>query len=550
MADSLLTAPKGQPAPDLSTQKVSFVDPNGPKAIVKSATPASPTTTIAPPPAPENTMDAGAISENKGSTINFPDNVPTHDKSASDANTANVSVPSPIPTAESIINTDKPPSPAETKQKSILDRIAALTLGNKGQQQLTNESESAAGVPALTKTTNDLSVQLQGLNDQATALQNEALYTIPNQVQLDNKGTGVTKASTTARSADALRVNQIKQGEVATQALTLKAAYYAANGNLTLAKDAADKAATAEFQQQQNEIDYQKALLDANAPLFKKEGDKEALLEKTKLDDRQRELDQQKNERKNISDVMITAAKYGADSATLKRISESNTYDEAITNAGNAIVDPKAQYDLQSAKLDNVLKQAQIDKVKKETSLLGEPTAAERKATADALKSAQASIPAMQDKITAVDTLVKHPGLAGAVGPNIFTRLAPFSSLTGSARDFAGGIHKLVGGLTLQNLIDAKARGATFGALSEGELSLLASSATAINDWEIKDAKGNGTGKWNIDEASFKREMDNIKTLTQRAIQQSGQSLITPEEQKVLDAVSVPTQPINAASYF
>ena len=178
----------------------------------------------------------------------------------------------------------------------------------------------------------------------------------------------------------------------------------------------------------------------------------------------------------------------------------------------------------------------------------------------------------MQDKITAVDALKTNSGLNSRVGTSFLSRgsrgvlgtigravsvvglpsllSGAIDSATGAGQDFAGGVHKLVGGLTLDNLIAAKARGATFGALSEGELGILASSATTINDWEIKDDSGRGTGFWNIDEASFKKELENIKTLTQRAITQSGGSLFSDEESALLDELYQGMGAFNPAAFY
>ncbi len=292
-----------------------------------------------PTPPVEPTMDASAISSNKASSgITFPTNTPSTAITSSNANSANTSIPSPIPTAESIINQGAEQTPAETKQKSILDRIAGLIGGDKTQTTLTNESEANAGVPGLTKTVNDLNTQLQGLNDQATGLQNEANFTIPNQVQLDNQGTGVTKASTQARSADALRLNQIKQGAVATQALTVKAALYGAQGNLTLAKDAADKAATAQYEQQQQQIDYQKAQLDALAPTLNKEEKAQADIQKAALDDRQTQIDNAKEDKKTIIAMATAALKNNpndpqAQAAAQQALQESNNPQPDISKA-------------------------------------------------------------------------------------------------------------------------------------------------------------------------------------------------------------------------
>ena len=91
--------------------------------------------------------------------------------------------------------------------------------------------------------------------------------------------------------------------------------------------------------------------------------------------------------------------------------------------------------------------------------------------------------------------------------------------------------------MTLDQLINAKARGATFGALSEGELGILAKSATTLNDWEVKDEKGQGTGEWEIDEKSFLAEINKIKELAERDRAMRTGEVFTPDERGVLDQV-------------
>lgn len=265
---------------------------------------------------------------------------------------SNTSIPSPtIPTAESVISQNAQNTPAQTQQNSILQRIAALVGGGQTQTTLTNASESQAGVPQLTKTVNDLNTQLQGLNDQATGLQNEAQFTIPNQAQQDATGRGITAGGLAPITASQLRVNQIKQGAIATQALTVKAALYGAQGNLTLAKDAADKAATAQYEQQQQQIDYQKAQLAALTPTLTKDEKNQAAIVQAQLADRQRAIDTAKEDKKSII-AMATAAlnnfpndpaaHYAAQQALAESNKEQPNLQAALSLVGQYQKDPIA----------------------------------------------------------------------------------------------------------------------------------------------------------------------------------------------------------------
>ena len=99
--------------------------------------------------------------------------------------------------------------------------------------------------------------------------------------------------------------------------------------------------------------------------------------------------------------------------------------------------------------------------------------------------------------------------LGGSVGPNLFARLSPSSVFTGGKTNFIAGVQQLSDQLKLDKLIQAKAQGATFGALSDNELRVIASAATKIGTWAIKDKEGNVVG-YNANEATFKAELDKI----------------------------------------
>lgn len=115
-----------------------------------------------------------------------------------------------------------------------------------------------------------------------------------------------------------------------------------------------------------------------------------------------------------------------------------------------------------------------------------------------------------QSNIQQVDNLITSPGLAGTVGPNPLARSAPdFDFFTGVRSNFLAGVQQLSNQLTLTNLQNAKQNGATFGALSEGELNLLSSSASKLNTWALKDKNGNVIG-YNTTESNFKGELDKI----------------------------------------
>lgn len=283
----------------------------------------------------------------------------------------NESVPSP--SADSIIATDTSPTPAETQQTGYLQKIASLVGLGKSQDDLTTTAETNAGVPALTKTVNDLTTQLEGLNNQATDLQNKAGL-IPVQTDQNFAGSGATTGGVAPISAAATRENAIQQSAIASQALTLKSALYGAQGNLSLAKDAADKAATAQYEDQQQQIDYQKALLDALAPSLNDEQKAQAAKLQSDLADRQATLNNNADDKKTIIAMATATLKlYPNDPvahyAATQALAESNKATPDLTKVlglvGQYQADPeataKAIADLKNEQADTAYKNAQTN---------------------------------------------------------------------------------------------------------------------------------------------------------------------------------------------
>lgn len=432
-----------------------------------------------------------------------------------------------------------PLQPTEQEQKAsgqsnLLQDLYTQTIG---ESAFRGEQETAQGIPELAKTNQDLSARLK-------ALQNEALA-IPLQLQQNATGRGITEGGLRPIQTAALRNNAI-------QSLTVASQLEASSGNMTLALDLVDRAVAQRF----DPIREQIAAAEKNLKLIL-EDPRTSIQDKNRAQKQMEQqeakklaVEQQQLNQKSIYDIATLAAKYGADSQTLDRIMKSTDRGTALIAAGSFLQDPKAQYELENARLDNVLKQAQINKTQRETGLLGKATATELKEQRAALKTANASLPAMFDKVATAEALKEHSGLGAVVGPNFFGRIGTtYRNLTGDAQEFISGVSKLVNGMTLQNLIDAKGQGATFGALSDAELRLLASSASKISTWEIKDSKGNVTG-YSASEAAFKQELDNIKMLTNRAILLKQGDLFDEDETSQLDEVFGGSSVINPASYY
>lgn len=116
---------------------------------------------------------------------------------------------------------------------------------------------------------------------------------------------------------------------------------------------------------------------------------------------------------------------------------------------------------------------------------------------------------AAQANVDLITGIVNDKYLGTAVGSAPTGRISLSNLFTGGKSNFVAGVEQLRSQLTLDSLISAKARGATFGALSEGELNVLSSSASKLGTWAIKNGDGQTVG-YRANAKDFKRELDKI----------------------------------------
>lgn len=148
---------------------------------------------------------------------------------------------------------------------------------------------------------------------------------------------------------------------------------------------------------------------------------------------------------------------------------------------------------------------------------------------------AKSAVDSLGTKVTQLDeAIADEKGLKAAVGTNFLGR-APISSLyEGDKQRFLGAVDQIVSTDALDTLIAAKEKGATFGALSDSEMRILKASATKFGTWEVRDKDGKITG-YNVDEATFKKELNTVRELTLKAQEKAAGSL-QPETQETPQA--------------
>lgn len=281
----------------------------------------------------------------------------------------------------------------------------------------------------------------------------------------------------------------------AIRALPIQAQLAAAQGNLTLAQNKLDTLFKLKSEDARATYDYNK---DLRAMVY----DYATKQEQARLDKQAKKDDREFTLYRDSIDNLQALAESAMDNGQADVAAQimaldpkSPTFKADLAKLQAKIVNPTAE-------LDRQLKQLQIAKAKAE--LITPPSTAISTDTNTNDKT-----------ISTINGLLESgSGILEAVGPNILARFG-LGSLTGKTQNFVSSVEQIVSQLSLDKLIEAKAKGATFGALSDREMNILAGAATKIAGWQIKDKNGKVKG-YNIDQNSFNEELKVIQEMAQK----------------------------------
>ena len=476
-------------------------------------------------------------------------------------------------------STNKQLEQLQSEQKALNDSQNSLENTLLGKTADTQNAQELSGYNAEVANVNKYNQELANLNSQASYLSKEAEAAKQNAIR-EGRQFGAVSSFVTSQQNEIERNRAVKALEISANADILQASLYGSQIKLQAAKDKAQQIIDLKYKPLEDQLAFKKAQYERNKDLLASVDKKRTEVLNAAIKKEEQQIAEQKETEKSISDIGMTLRKYGVSDSVIKNVLSSKSLDEAIIKAGNNLQDPKAKLEIEGLRADLALKNAKARLAEKELKFGKEPTEKEKKATALALQNAKDSASAAQDKIDNIDLILANKvGLSSRVGPGYTSRgvvgpvlagavagagLGPLgaavgglaagasgiSASFGKGQAFAAQIHNLTSGLTLQELIDAKNKGATFGALTQEELRLLAASASILNDAEIKDKDGKPTGYWNLDEKTFTKAVNDIKSKTQKALLKSQNQLVTPEESSTLDQIFPVGDTATADQYY
>ncbi len=456
---------------------------------------------------------------------------------------------------------------AKTESSNIAN-LQSL-LGGKGAdtQKIYNEQ-------GVTKAYN----QIKDINAQATGLLNES-KAIPIQVQNEYAGRGTLAGQEVIASAR-LRDNALKALSLGQQAAIATADY-------DKAKNYADMIVNAKYDQMEADIKAKLTNLESIKDFDLTPAEKklaETTTQRLKYEEAQ--VAERKKNELDIQNMVISAASQQAPSDLVEKAKKAATPSEAaiilgawagdywstktkiadyykktsggsgeggsssglVTTPGQSVAESwLAQYNSGAMSLEDIY-----------TKIGSSKTAEATKNELSKLIAAQGGkrvLPMDDAQVAGIDEQIKNINdLVGGSGYNYKVisglsqggLLGVGGRLTGAKGDALAIARNLVSNQTLQSLADAKAKGVTFGALSEAELNAVANAASRVASKVLKDESGQIIG-FSGSESGFKADLLTIKSgLEKSKLKKTGNNL----DSKIDTAVQILNQPENNLGGF
>lgn len=243
-------------------------------------------------------------------------------------------------------------APAEAEQEALTERLKEQLgeLPKRGERLL--EEEKRLGIETQQKQLQELNLQIA----QQTAEFNNLIEGVP------GKRVGVTKPFVEGEQAMLRRQKAVEVGG-------LSAIAQAVQGNVALAQQTAERTVNLEFEDAEQEIRNLQTLLEVNKDKLGRADKKRAEQLELNLNERERILAEEKENKLNIFSLAMQAVEGGADNATLQDILKSPSMETALTKASQFLTPQVSEFEQKEQELELENKRLDNQKLRQEMGL-------------------------------------------------------------------------------------------------------------------------------------------------------------------------------------
>jgi len=438
-------------------------------------------------------------------------------------------VPTPQPTASDMTATlagelQKATQQGQLEQAQAQEKIkAGETDVNSIFQQILGEApertqlEQQQGLPQQTKEFRDL----QALQMQQTAEYLRGLETIGNKaITQEARGTG-ERALTRQRGIDAMITSSLLQAK---------------QGNIEFAQNLVNSAIDAKYTPLKQTLAFKQDLLEKNYENLTRAEKKVADAKKDEWNLQMKEIEKNEEQERLAKDLAFQLQVNGATSDIINKAIKATSIQEIQQIEG-----VQRYLKSESERLSERLQKAQISKIyfdMQQAQLSGDVKQMEAFASQIAEMEADGELKSAQrqgakqtlDKLE--DIISNTRGLRASAGTTRLGRQGILGYSLGDKQKFLADVSQILDRKTLDELIDVKSKGATFGALSDSERVVLAQSATALNGYAKRDKNGKVVG-FSGRESDVLKEINTIKAYAELSFIKAGGVLPGSEGEKL-----------------
>lgn len=387
---------------------------------------------------------------------------------------------------------DQATKDAETEAKTSRDELTTLIKSSIGETGLTDTAYREEGVDTAKKELNDINNQI--ISEQVANRRRIE------QIEKNAPGGLVSGVQS--------EVNRVNRESVAKQA-DLAVIQMAKQNNYFGAKEIADRSVQAKMEEQRQNIDLLKFIYDENKADFTKADDRayQAMISK-----KEREADKEEAELKMISDLALDALQNGASTETVVAMRQAKTVDDALNVGGKYVGALDRQAKLQQLANKGMSTSERISLYEKAVegnqeaiTALGYDPRNLPQVKADQLLANEESYNNLQTDIDRLNGMLDDEVTLNNVTGAMQNRISTFANWEGLSfteqvkalsekreittggisainkrNDFLNSANYIISNFTFDKLRELKAGGATFGALSDGELRAIAGAATRL----------------------------------------------------------------------
>lgn len=484
-------------------------------------------------------------------------------------------------------------------QENLVSKMLSNIEGLSGESAYRSEVTQQSNIGTLRKELGDLNSQI--LQKQAEIQQDDTKLVA--QMRAEERRDTLLPFAQNAQAklaGDAQIMRALKTSEIG----VLNALALGKQGNIELAKSTIDEAVNAKYAPYREQNAIYEAQLKAIEPLLTSAEKKMAKAQEIKVSTALREIDKLSEFQKT---ALNNAIANGAPPTVLDKISKAQSIDQITKIGSGYLVNPadRLENDIKEAQLKKLRAEATATTAEDGGKIvtidgktyIQKPDGTFTLPTLPGAKEENiVRRTALEEKLGLLNNILTSSGISSRVGTTALARKSTFGEkvkaivggagagaivgaplggvgalpgagigavgagakafttgfvdeLTGKGQDFAGSVHQMTSAETLDQVLNLKAAGGTLGALNETEGGWLREAATKINDWEVKDDKGRGTGVWNIDEKTFRKEVERLQELTTKALTNAGGRIKTEQEKadEYIDEVNSALNKTNSA---